>query len=106
MAVGDLDRRWARDDPGRDRTMIPYNDVDTATVIDEAVEAVVMVRAPMWLGDAGPTVSVLASLAAEVDSRLPEVVAEARDQGYSWDQIASRLAISATCARRRYGQRR
>jgi hypothetical protein len=83
--------------------MIPYNDGDIAMVIDEAVTTVILLRAPMWLGDAGPTVSVLASLAAEVDRRVPDAVADARDQGYSWDQIASRLATSVSCAQRRYG---
>jgi hypothetical protein len=56
----------------------------------------------MWLGDAGPTISVLVSLAVEAESRVWDAVADARDRGYSWDQIASRLCISVAAARRRY----
>jgi transposase-like protein len=59
-------------------------------------------RAPSWLGDPGPTISVLVSLVYEAESRLDDAVADARDHGYSWDQIADRLGTSVTTARRRY----
>jgi hypothetical protein len=102
-AVPDLDRPWELDDPGRDRTLMPYIDADTAAVLERAVMTLVLLRAPMWLGDAGPAISVLVSIAYEADSLLFEAVADARDQGYSWDQIADRLATSLATARRRYG---
>lgn len=57
----------------------------------------------MALGDAGATISVLVSLGAEADSRIHDAVAHARDQGYTWDQIASRLATSTSTARRPCG---
>lgn len=101
--MADLDRPWALCDPRRDRTVYPYTDADTATVVDQAVTTLVVLRAPMWLGDAGPTISVLVSLVGEADSRLYDAVADARDQGYSWDQVASRLATSVSTARRRCG---
>jgi hypothetical protein len=100
--VVDLDRGWEQGDPGRDRAMCPYTDADTAAVMDGAVKALVVVRAPMWLGDPGPILSVLVSLGAEVSGRVEDGVADARDHGYSWDQIASRLAIGSCTARRRY----
>ncbi|MDQ1394206.1 MAG: hypothetical protein QOF30_3183, partial [Acidimicrobiaceae bacterium] len=31
-----------------------------------------------------------------------DAVADARDQGYTWDEIADRLATSVSTARRRY----
>jgi hypothetical protein len=102
-AVPDLDRPWEMSDPRRDRTLHPYTDADTATVIDQAVTTLVLLRAPMWLGDPGPTISVLVSLATEADSRLYDAVADAADQGYSWDQVAFRLDTSVATARRRYG---
>jgi hypothetical protein len=102
-AVPDLDRPWTLDDPGRDRTLMPYTDADTAEVIERAVVSLVLLRAPMWLGDAGPRVSVLLSVALEADSLLFDAVADARCGGYSWDQIADRLAISVRAARRRFG---
>jgi hypothetical protein len=100
--MADLDRPWELCDPRRDRTLRAYTDADTGTVVDQAVTALVVLRAPMWLGDAGPTISVLVSLVGEADSRLYDAVADARDQGYSWDQVASRLATSVATARRRY----
>ena len=93
---------WAFNDPRRTETAIPYTDHDTATLIREAAVTLTIFRAPMGLGDAGATVSVLVSLAAEADGQLWEAVADAHDQGYTWDQIADRLATSVTTARRRF----
>jgi hypothetical protein len=101
-AVADLDRPWELNDPGRDRTPMPYNDADTVKAIDQAATTVILSRAPGWLGDPGPTISVLVSLVYEAESRLDDAVADARDHGYSWDQIADRLGTSVTTARRRY----
>ncbi len=102
VTVADLDRPWELCDPRRDRTLCPYTDVDSARLVEEAVTTLVVLRAPMWLGDPGPTISVLVSVAGQANSGLYDAVAEARDQGYSWDQIASRLATSVAAARRRY----
>jgi hypothetical protein len=102
VATPDLDRAWERCDPHRDRALVPYTDADTATIVDRAVAALVMVRAPMWLGDPGPAISVLVSLFGEAESRLRDAVADARDHGYDWDQVACRLAIGVATARRRY----
>lgn len=99
----DLCRAWEAGDPRRDRTLVPYADCDTARVVQEAVAQLVVLRAPMWSGDAAAAISVLVSVAAEAESLLFDVVAEARDQGYSWERIAWRLATSAGTARRRYG---
>jgi hypothetical protein len=93
---------WAFNDPHRNQTAIPCTDDDTATLIREAVVTLTIFRAPMGLGDAGATVSTLVSLAAEADGQLWDAVADARDQGYTWDQIADRLATSVTTARRRF----
>jgi hypothetical protein len=43
-AVPDLDRPWEMSDPRRDRTLHPYTDADTATVIDQAVTTLVLLR--------------------------------------------------------------
>jgi len=82
--------------------MHPYTDRGSAQVLDQAATSLILLRAPMWLGDAGPEISVLASLAAQADSQLFDAVADAVDQGYSWPQVASRLATSVATARRRY----
>jgi hypothetical protein len=83
--------------------MIPYTDNDSQALIATALAALVLVRAPMWQDDPGPRISVLVSLAAEAESGLFEAVADAREHGYSWEQIGSRLAAAAASARRRYG---
>ena len=102
VTTPDLDRGWELADPHRDRTLHPYTDADTVAIVDRAAAGLVVVRAPMWLGDPGPTISVLVSLGAEVAGRVDDAVADARHQGYSWDQIASRLATTVATARRRH----
>jgi hypothetical protein len=84
-----------------DRTAIPSTDDDTVYLINEAVKNLTIFRAGE-LGDAGATVSVLASLITEAEYQLNDAVAAARDQGYTWDQIGDRLQVSATTTRRRY----
>jgi len=101
-ALGDLQRPWHPGDPRSDRATHPYTDRDSAHVLDQAVTSLILLRAPMWLGDAGPAISVLASLAAEADRQLFDAVADAIGQDYSWTQIAGRLATSVATARRRY----
>jgi len=93
---------WAFTDPRRSHSAIPYTDADTIALIDDAIDTLVLVRSPMELGDAGATISALVSLITEADSRLPDAVADARDQLYTWDAVASRLATTVPTARRRY----
>ena len=93
---------WEFVDPRQDRALFPYTDECTVVLVDEAVTSLVLMRAPMLLGDAGPAISVLVSLATEAEQLLFEAVASAREQGYTWGEIAGRLACSAPTARRRY----
>src|SRR5215831_12625271 len=51
--------------------------------------------------EAGDAISVLVSLLAEGECWLPELVADARDQRYSWDAIATRLVTTISAARHR-----
>jgi len=90
-------------DPRANRSLHPYNDADSAEVMEEAVSALVILRAPLWLGDAAVTSSVLVTLAREAQGRLRDAVAAARDQDYSWEEIARHLGTSVVVARRRYG---
>ena len=93
---------WAFTDPRRDHSTTPHTDEHTMVLVEQTVECLVLLRSPMQLGDAGATIAALVSLAAQIDNRLPDAVTEARDQGYTWDAIASRLATTTTTARRRY----
>jgi hypothetical protein len=84
-----------------DHTAIPATDCTTAALIDGAVAELIGWRNGRT-DDAGARVSCLLSLAIEADDRLHDAVADARDQRYSWDEIAQRLATSTTTARRRF----
>lgn len=80
---------------------IPFTDDASRTIMEAAVLDLVAHRGgrPDEPGDA---ISVLVSLLAEGESWLPELVADARDQRYSWDAIATRLATTSSAARHRY----
>ena len=84
-----------------DHTAIPATDCVTAALIDGAVAELVRWRHGCP-DDAGARVAALVSLAVEADDRLHDAVADARDQRYSWDDIAQRLATSTATARRRF----
>lgn len=87
---------------GCDRSSHPYIDEETLALVEHAVESLVCLRGA-GVGDAGAALSALASLIAEAQTRLPDAVADAREQGYTWAEIASRLASTASTVRRRYG---
>ncbi len=89
--------------PGCDQALHPYLDETSLAVVVEAVASLAWARGS-GPGDAGAALSCLASLVAEAQSRLPDAVADARDQDYTWAEIAARLASSAATLRRRYGE--
>lgn len=93
---------WAFDEPAPCRTAIPFTDADSAAVLDEAVRSLLARRAPAEIGEAGATLAVLVSIAAEADGRLPDAVADARDQGSTWGAIALRMASTVPAVRHRY----
>ena len=80
----------------------PITDADSATILAEAVEKLARLRTPYWLGDDAVTLHALASLIRQAQQTLPEVVASARDQDYTWADIAQLLGISQAAAARRY----
>lgn len=88
--------------PGCDRTAHPYLGEETLALVEDAVASLVCLRGS-GVGDAGAALSALASLIAEAQARLPDAVADARDGDYTWSEIATRLAVTAATARRRYG---
>jgi hypothetical protein len=89
-------------DPYPDRTGIPYTDTASTTLLDELVNSLIILRGGATL-DPGAQLSVLASLQAQTDQRIPNLVLIARlHHGYPWTTIASRLAITTDTARRRY----
>jgi hypothetical protein len=79
-----LDPRW--DYPAKATA-----DECSALVLDEAIGALVVLRAPGLVGDNLAELHAMTSLVAEVNARVPQVVADAKDQGHSWSDIAGQL---------------
>ena len=89
-------------DPYPNRTLIPSCDADCQALIDQAVESLIILRGGSTR-DPGAHMSVLASLAAEADDRIPDTVWSARTHHhYTWNLIAERLALTPQAARKRY----
>jgi hypothetical protein len=61
-----------------------------------------LLRSPMHLGDCLADLHAMVSLLAQIHAWLPVVVAGARNQGHSWNEIAAQLGVTSTAARQRY----
>ena len=72
----------------------PYTGDDSAAVLDDAVHTLGTLRRLQHVGDAGVTLHLLASLAAHIDILIPAAVHHARDQDYTWTEIAALAALS------------
>lgn len=91
--------------PERVHHVGPYLDVDSAAVLDEALEELGRRRFPNhWLGDDAVTVHLLASLQRQIGQRLPDAVADARDQQCSWAEIGDLIGTTRAAAWNRYGR--
>jgi hypothetical protein len=89
-------------DPCPNRTTFPYVDSSCRALLDQAVLSLITLRGGATL-DPGARLSVLASLAHDADGRIPDTVWIARvHHGYTWNDIAERLGITAKTARYRY----
>ncbi len=89
----------------RDHYLAPATGDDTEQVLEDAIDTLGTLRNLPWLGDAGATLHLLISLTAEAERRLPRAVADARDQDYSWAQIADLLGVTRASAWQRYAGR-
>lgn len=72
----------------------PYTNHDSAAVIDDATVSLGTLRGLQHVGDAGATLHLLASLAAQIDALVPAAVVDARDQDYTWSEIAALANLS------------
>ena len=89
-----------------DRThhVAPCTDEFSEAILNEAVTSLGPFRGLDWLGDAAITVHLLASLQRQIQIRLPDAVADARDQDYSWAEIGDLLGLTRAAAWHRYGR--
>ncbi|MGH9088928.1 MAG: hypothetical protein ACRDYZ_12600 [Acidimicrobiales bacterium] len=91
--------------PRRDHYLEPSIGDDTVAVLDEALASLGTVRMPTgWLGDAAVELHLLASLRAEIERRLPETVAAARDQELSWAAIGDLVGTTRAAAWQRFAR--
>jgi hypothetical protein len=95
-AAGELGR-WP------DHTLIPFDGAVSRAVLDEATACLVLVRGGD-LHDPGASISTLVTLIGDAEARLPDLVADARDGGYTSDRIAERLGSTVRAARHRYAE--
>jgi hypothetical protein len=101
LVLGDESTDLYDHDPASDHTLIPFTDADCRYLLDDAITCLILERGG-HLDDPGATISVLVSLMAEAECRLPDAVADARDRGYSWNSIVERLATTIPAARYRH----
>lgn len=87
----------------RDHYLAPSAGADTETVLEAAIEALAKLRGLVPLGDPTTALHLLASLLAETERRLPNAVAEVRDQQCSWAQVGDLLGVTRASAQQRYG---
>ncbi len=92
-------------EPRRDHYLAPATGEDSERILEDAIATLGTLRGLEWLGDAGATLHLLASLIAEAEHRLPRAVADARDQDYSWAQIADLLGVTRASAWQHYAGR-
>jgi DNA-directed RNA polymerase specialized sigma24 family protein len=85
-----------------DQTGDPFRDQDSMELVDDIVDSLIICRSGST-EDAGAQLSIIASLAEELDARLPETIFYARhQQGYTWAEIARRLDTAESTIRHRY----
>jgi hypothetical protein len=95
---------WQADDPWRECPGHAVIDDDSAQVLDDAVEQLSSCRSPLNRGGGALGLHVLVSLINQAHALVPDAVAEALDQGYTWAEVAAQLGTSPGTARRRYGR--
>ncbi len=89
-------------EPRRDHYIEPATGPDSGRVIDEAIASLGTLRNLAWLGDSGATLHLLVSLIHQAEQQLPRAVADAREQEYSWAEIADLLGVTRASAWQRY----
>ena len=92
--------------PDRTHHVPPHLDEYSTAALNEATATLGTLRGLSWLGDAGAgaELHLLASLLRQAQARLPDAVAQARDQDDAWAQIGDLLGTTRAAAWQRYGR--
>ncbi len=90
-------------EPRRDHYLAPATGADSFAALGSALEQLASAR-NLDATDAASAVHLLASLAAEVEARFPRLIADARDGGCSWAEIADLLGVTRASAWQRWGR--
>lgn len=69
-------------------------DAEIVGVIDEVIHTIVLLRDHSSATNAGRELDAVATLVRHARSRLPDLIADARDEANSWADIAAALAVS------------
>lgn len=80
----------------------PFLD-DHSREFSEAAVFVLLHQRGGQLGEPGSCIACLQSLSYELDTWLYDMVADARNAGFSWKRISDHLGVSPSQARRWYG---
>lgn len=88
-------------EPRRNHYIAPVANDETVVALDDAIDTLRRTRS-FQPDDPGVTLHLLASIITETQQRLPEAVANARDHGYSWAEIAELLGVTRASAWQRY----
>ena len=97
--------RWEMTDPRRRYPEQPAIDDESDAVMIVAVNDLILLRSPMWQGDAGATLHALASLRNQINDWLPDAVIDARDQDYSWTEIGQLLGLGTRAVQHLHAKR-
>jgi hypothetical protein len=83
----------------------PVADDDCEDALEHAVNDLIEARSPGCHADAGAVLDALASLAMLITATIPDVIADARSQGYTWRDVAFLLGGTKHAVKRRYAAR-
>lgn len=88
---------------GASSVAAPQLDDDATTAVEEALETLRLLRNGERYNNAD-RLTALSSIALAAQALLPDAIADAVEQGFTWDQIAHCAGTSTSAARRRYAQ--
>ena len=86
----------------RNHWLTPAIGTDSDQVLDTAIENLAVHRNFPAFADIGTTMHLVASLAQQTEQRLNQLVADARNENYSWAEIGDLLGITRSSAWQRH----